>query len=163
MTALYQIAADYRADLDRLADLDLDADTVRDTVEGMQGELRDKLRAVIAYSLELDIDAHGAAEASKRMSDRAKSLASRVEWLQRYALDTMQATGVAEIASDEFAAKVAKTPAKVVIAEGAHIPDEYMRTKTITEPDKTALKAAIQAGTTIPDVYLVTGFRLAIK
>lgn len=53
MTALYEIAADYRADLAALADLDLDPQTVADTLEGMQGDLQAKLRAVIAYGLGL--------------------------------------------------------------------------------------------------------------
>jgi hypothetical protein len=51
----------------------------------------------------------------------------------------------------------------VVIAEDAAIPIEYLRTKTVTEPDKTALKAALQGSTVIPGVSLVAGFRLAIR
>jgi hypothetical protein len=164
MTALYESVAQYRADLDALADLDIDdPQTIADTIECMAGALQDKLRAVIAYSLELDIEADGAGNAAKRMQERAKHLEARSKWLQAYALQAMQDTGIAEVATDEFAAKIAKTPPRVVIADDAAIPIEYLRTKTVTEPDKTALKAAIQAGTTIQDVYLVTGFRLAIR
>jgi len=71
---LYEAVAQYRADLDALAELDLDPQTYADTLESMAGDIEQKLRAVIAYSLELEIEATGAAAASKRMKDRADAL-----------------------------------------------------------------------------------------
>ena len=70
---LYECVAEYRAQLDALAELTLDATTYADTLESMDGDLKDKLRAVIAYSLDLEIEATGAAAASKRMKERAKA------------------------------------------------------------------------------------------
>ena len=141
---LYECVAEYRTQLDALAELDLDAQTYADTLESMGGELQDKLRAVIAYSLDLEIEATGAAAASKRMKERADSLDSRVKWLRDYALRSMEATGMNEVSTDEWAAKVAKKPASVVIAEGAEIPTAYQRTIPAKyEPDKAALKAAV--------------------
>ena len=165
MTALFAIAADYRAQLEALSDLDIDAQTVADTIESLQGDLHDKLRAVIAYGLELDILSVGVKDAAKRMADRAKTLDSRVEALREYALVHMQGTGTTEIATDEWAAKVAKKPPAVQIADDAVIPAEYMRTLPAPDPvpDKVALKTAIQGGAQIPGVTLAQGWRLAIK
>ena len=163
MTALYEVVSSYRADLDALNALDLDAQTYADTLDGMQGALQDKLRAVIAYSLDLEIDATGAAAASKRMKERAESLENRVKWLREYALRAMEATGLPEISTDEWAAKVAKKPPAVVIADGVELPAEYIRTKVTTEPDKASLKAALAAGQVVPGVSLVAGHRLALK
>ena len=163
MTALYEVVASYRADLDALNALDLDAQTYADTLDGMQGALQDKLRAVIAYSLELEIDATGPAAASKRMKERAESIENRVKWLREYALRAMEATGLGEISTDEWAAKVAKKPPAVVIADGIELPAEYVRTTVKTEPDKAALKAALTAGAVVPGVSLVAGHRLALK
>lgn len=165
MTSLYAIAAAYRADLAVLSDLDIDPQTAADTLEGMQGELTDKLRAVIAYSLELDIEATGTEEAAKRVADLAKARRSRVDWLRSYALNTMQVTGINEVSSDEFAAKLAKKPASVLIAAGAMIPDAFMRQPEppLPLPDKAALKKAIEAGAIIDGVSLQQGYRLAIK
>ena len=39
MTSLYDIAAEYRQTADKLADLDLDEQTISDTLEGMSGAL----------------------------------------------------------------------------------------------------------------------------
>ena len=164
MTALFTIVQEYRQQLDALAEIEgLDPQTVADTVESMQGDLQDKLRAVIAYSLDLEIEATGAAAASKRMKERADSLDSRVKWLRDYALRAMEATGLDAISTDEWAAKVAKKPPAIVISEDADLPALYMRTKVTTEPDKAALKAAILGGAHVPGVSLVAGTRLALK
>lgn len=160
---LYNITTQYRADLAVLADLDIDPQTAADTLEGMQGEIRDKLQAVIAYSLELDILAAGASEAAKRMQERAKSLTSRVEWLRAYALQSMQVCGIGDVSSDEFSAKIAKKPVSVVILDSATLPGEYVIVKMTSAPDKVALKKAIEAGAIIDGVSLQQGFRLAIK
>ena len=160
---LYECVAEYRAQLDALAELDLDAQTYADTLESIHGPVQDKLRAVIAYSLDLEIEATGAAAASKRMKERAESIDNRVKWLREYALRAMEATGMGEISTDEWAAKVAKKPASVVIAEGVELPAEYVRTTVKTEPDKAALKAALAAGAVVPGVSLVAGHRLALK
>jgi hypothetical protein len=162
---LYEAVAEYRANLDALAELDIDAQTLADTIEGMSGDVEHKLRAVIAYALELDIDAAGAQEAAMRMRTRGDSLASRAESLRKYALDAMQATGISRVATDEFEAKVAKTPGRVVIDDVAKVPAQYMRQPPTPAamPDKTALAAAIKAGAALDGVRLVTGYRLAIK
>ena len=160
---LYECVAEYRAQLDALAELDLDATTYSDTLESIQGPVQDKLRAVIAYSLDLEIEATGAAAASKRMKERAESIENRVKWLREYALRAMEATGLSEISTDEWAAKVAKKPPSVVIAEGAELPAEYIRTTVKTEPDKAALKAALTAGKAVPGVSLVAGHRMALR
>lgn len=163
MTALYEVAAEYRQALAVLADLDVDAQTVADTIEGLQGDLHDKLRACIAYSLELGILAEGAAQAAKRMADRAKTLEDRTASLRAYVLRHMQDTGTADVATDEWACKIAKKPASVQIADGAEVPVEFLRTKTTVEPDKTALKLAIGAGRVLDGISLVSGYRLAIR
>jgi hypothetical protein len=67
---LYESVAAFRGDLEALNNIEeLDAATYADTLEGMTGEVEAKLRAVIAYSLELDIEADGAANAAKRMKE----------------------------------------------------------------------------------------------
>lgn len=136
-----------------------------DTVEGLQGELEQKLRAVIAYSLEMDILGAGAKEAAQRMAERAKTLQSRGEWLRTYALQSMQAAGVGEVATDEFAARVAKKPASVNVLDAALIPADLMRQPSAPPPapDKAAIAAALKAGASVPGCELVQGFRLALK
>ena len=165
MSTLFHIAAQYRADLEMLADLDMDPVTVRDTLDAIQGDLHDKLRAVIAYSLDLDVLATGTEEAAKRMADLAKARRARVQALRDYALTTMWGCGIAEVSTDEFAAKVAKKPASVNVTDAALIPAAYMRQPEPppAAPDKAAISAALKTGASVPGCELVQGYRLAIK
>ena len=165
MPTLYTIASEYQAGLSALADLDLDPQTVADTLEGMQGELQDKLRAVIAYALGMGADAEAQAAAAKRMADRAKATAARADGLLDYARTMMQATGVGEVATDEWAAKLAKKPPSVNVIDAALIPPAYMRQPEPPppQPDKKAIAEALKTGAQVPGCELVQGFRLAIK
>lgn len=165
MTSLYTIASEYQTQLAHLADLDLDPQTVADTIEGLQGDVESKLRAVIAYSLDLDVLAAGAADAAKRMNERAKTLNSRVDALRAYALKNMQGTGIGEVSTAEFGAKVAKKPPSVNVVDSALIPAAYMRQpeQPPPAPDKAAIAAALKTGALVPGCELVQGFRLAIK
>jgi hypothetical protein len=165
MTSLYTVASEYRSQLAALSDLDMPPEVVFDTVESIQGDLTDKLRAVIAYSLELDILAAGASDAAKRMQDRAKTLTTRVEWLRSYALKAMQDTGIGEVSTDEFGAKIAKKPASVNVSDTSLLPPAFWRQAEppAPAPDKTAIAAALKAGALVPGAELVQGFRLAIR
>lgn len=165
MTSLYTISSEYRAQLAQLADLELDPQTVADTIEGLQGDVEAKLRAVIAYSLDLDVLAAGAADAAKRMNERAKTLSLRVDALRAYALRHMQETGIGQVSTEEFGAKVAKRPPSVNVLDFSLIPAAYMRQPEPQPPtpDKGAIAAALKTGASVPGCELVHGFRLAIK
>lgn len=162
---LYEISSQYRQQLAALADLDLPPECVADTIESISGDLQSKLHACVAYSLELDILAVGATEAAKRMAERANTLQARGDALRAYTLRAMQECGIREISTDEWGAKITKTPLAVKIEDQAAIPAQYMRTPEAPPPapDKTAIKKAIQAGESVPGCSLVSGFRLAVK
>lgn len=160
---LYAIASEYRAQLAELADLDLPPEAVADTVEGMAGELEDKLRAVIAYALNLRAEQEAQTAAAVRMAERAKHTGKTADGLLDYALTHMRGTGIPSVSTHEWAVKVAKKPDSVQIEDGAELPDEFMRTKVTREPDKAAIKAALLAGRAIDGATLVQGYRLAIK
>ena len=161
---LYEVAAEYRQQLDALAELDLDPQTLADTLEGLQGDLEHKLRAVIAYSLELDITAAGAEQAAKRMQERAKALRAKVDSLHAYALTAMRDTGLPGVETDEFAAKPAKNPASVEVLDLLALPARYMRQPAPppASPDKAAIAADLKKGQEVPGARLVQSWRLKI-
>lgn len=51
--SLFQIVARYQGDLAKLQDLDLPPEVVSDTIEAMQGDVEEKVRAVVAFALQL--------------------------------------------------------------------------------------------------------------
>ena len=126
---LYAIVARYQDDLAKLQDLDIPAEVVLDTIEGMQGELVDKLRAVVGYAIDLEKQAEIRAAEAKRMADSAKRMAERAESIRTYAQIGLMNSGLKlPVVCPEFTLNLAKNPRSVEITDCDGIPDEYVKT-----------------------------------
>ena len=165
MTALYELAAEYRADAEKLADMDLDEQTLADTLEGLGGELEVKAQNVIMFTRNLEATAAAIKEAEAQMAARRKALENRAAGLRRYVLENMQFAGIQKIECPFFKLSIRENPAAVDIYEPGLIPAQYMKQPEPPppSPDKTAIKAAITAGTEVPGAKLTKGTRLEIK
>ena len=165
MTALYELAAEYRADAEKLADMDLDEQTLADTLEGLSGELEVKAQNVIMFTRNLEATAAAIKEAEAQMAARRKALENRAAGLRRYVLENMQFAGIQKIECPLFKLSIRDNPAAVDIYEPGLIPVQFMKQPEPPPPapDKTAIKAAITAGTEVPGARLTKGTRLEIK
>ncbi len=102
----------------------------------------------VAYKAEKEVFA----QREKQASDKAKRLK---EWLAR-------ACEGEKFSTAKCAISFRKSEA-VEIADGATIPEAYMRTKTTTEPDKAAIKEALKAGAEIDGCPLAMKLNTSIK
>lgn len=145
MTQLFLIASEYREALARMEESDLPAECIADTLEGMQGELIDKLRAVIAYAQTMDAEASMYAARAKELAEHAKARANRAESLRNYALSAMLACNIPEAATADFVAKPVQNPPSVVIDDEALIPAQFMVTPPppAARPDKKAIRSRL--------------------
>ena len=165
MTALYVLAQDYRAAAEKLADLDLDEQTIADTLEGLSGDLEVKAVNTAMVARNMQGLAAQIKEAEQAMAARRKALEGRAERLTAYLLANMQHAGISKIESPHFCLSIKNNPAAVVINEPGLIPAEFMRQPEPPPPapDKTAIKEAIKAGKEVPGAHLAQGVRLEIK
>lgn len=165
MTSLYDIAAEYRQTADKLADLDLDEQTIADTLEGMSGELEVKAQNVVMFARNLEATATAIKEAETAMAARRKAIEHRAAGLRRYALSAMQVAGVQSIECPYFKLSVRKNPPAVEVFDAAQIPAQFMRAPEPPPPapDKKAITEAIKAGKEVPGARLVSGERLEVR
>lgn len=165
MTSLYDIAAEYRQAADKLADLDLDEQTIADTLEGMSGALEVKAQNVVLFARNLEATAAAIKDAEAAMAARRKAMESRAASLRRYALSAMQVAGVQSIECPYFKLTVRKNPPAVEVFDAAQIPAQFMRTPEPPPPapDKKAITEAIKAGQEVPGARLVSGERLEVR
>ncbi len=165
MNTLYDIAAEYRAAADKLADLDLDEQTITDTLEGMSGALEVKAQNVVIFARNLEVTAAAIKEAEAAMAARRKAMENRAAGLRRYALSAMQFAGVQSIECPYFKLSVRKNPPAVEVFDAAQIPAQFMRTPEPPPPapDKKAITEAIKAGQEVPGARLVSGERLEVR
>ena len=165
MTSLYDIAAEYRQTADKLADLDLDEQTIADTLEGLSGALEVKAQNVVMFARNLEATATAIKEAETAMAARRKAIEHRAAGLRRYALSAMQVAGVQSIECPYFKLSVRKNPPAVEVFDAAQIPAQFMRTPEPPPPapDKKAITEAIKAGQEVPGARLVSGERLEVR
>jgi len=167
MTAitLYEIAAAYRADVDRLADMDLDDATLTDTLEGLGGELEVKAQQVGAFIKNLEATAAAIKEAEAGMAARRKALENRIARVKDYLLASMMVAGVEKIECPLFRLSVKHNPPAVEVYEHLMIPSEFMRQKPppAPEPDKAAIAAELKAGRDVSGCRLTRSVRLEIQ
>ena len=165
MTSLYEIATAFKQDAEKLADLDLDAQTIADTLDGLSGDLETKAQGVAYFLKNLEATAASIKQAEADMAARRKALENRAERLRQYVFDSMQVAGIEKISCPHFVIAIKKNPAAVDVFEPGLLPAEFM-TKPIppeSMPDKKLIAAALKAGTDVPGARLQSGLRLDIR
>lgn len=165
MTALYVLANEYRQAADKLADMDLDEQTIADTLDGLSGELEDKATNVMMFARNLEATAEQIKAAEAQMAARRKAIERKADGLRRYVLGAMQATGIKKIACPHFEMSVRANPPAVEVFDKDQVPSFYMREPEPQPPvpDKSAIKAELQAGRDVPGCRLASSHRLEIK
>lgn len=164
-TTLYQLVADYRH-LQTLEDPELPEDVVRDTLEGLEGEITVKATNVARFIANQEAFADAVEEAARAMAERAKRLRRRADHIRQYLLAQMQASGIERIEAPEFTLAIRKNPPSVIVDSVGELPDEYLAPPPPPpepRPDKKLIAAAIRAGTPVPGAHLEQSVRLEIK
>ncbi|SDV49243.1 siphovirus Gp157 family protein [Chitinasiproducens palmae] len=167
-TSLYVIASEYRQAADTLAELDLDEQTVADTLESISGDITEKATNVAAFIRNLESTAEAVKNAAKGMTDRAKAIEARADRIKHYLLANMQHAGIKKIDSPLFAITVKDNPVSVVIDDERQIPAEYMTDPVPpppppAKPDKKLIAQAIKDGFEVPGARLERKQRVEIK
>lgn len=163
--ALYVLAQEYRAAADTLADLDLDAQTIADTLDGLAGDLRAKATHVAMIVRQLDVSAAAMSEAASQIDARRRAVEARAASLRAYLLVAMQHAGISRVECPQLALSVRANPPAVEVFDDAQVPAQYMRTPEPMPPapDKSAIKRALAAGADVPGCRLTHGARLEIR
>ena len=164
MAALFILATEHRALADKLHDLDLDDQTILDTLEGQSGDLIEKGKNVAAVFRNLESDAKQIKEAEQQLADRRKAIEKRAEALKQYLKTNMELAGIQKIECPWFVVSIKNNPESVVIDDAEQIPDDYLREIPASyTPDKAMMKSAMQDGYVIPGAHLERGKRLDIR
>jgi hypothetical protein len=164
MTALFQLVAEYRSVAERLADMDLDAQTCADTLEAMSGDLETKAQNVAFMALNFEATAAAIKAHEEVQRDRRIAIERRADSLRSYLARCMEAAGIEKIEGPGVAIGFRKSSA-VVINELGLIPAAFMRTPEPPPPapDKAAIAAAIKAGKEVPGAHIEQRRNLSIK
>lgn len=166
--ALFQLAGEYRQLAQRLADLDLDAATVADTIEasGLPEALQEKAQGVelVARAAELHCPAIDAEieRLTKLKAHRQKVAQGLRDYLKRQ----MEVAGIERIECALFKLTLKKNPPAVEVLDEKQVPAQFWVTPAPKPPepriDKKAIAALLKAGAEVEGVRLVQNTRLDV-
>lgn len=165
MSALFEVAAEYLAAAEALAESDLDPQTISDTLEGMAGDVEEKSINVAFVIRNARAEAAAIKDAMVGMATRAKSAESLADRLTDYIKQHLESCAIKRVSCPFFVISIKANPAKVVIGDESLLPQQYW-TKPIApapQPDKRAIADALKNGLAIDGARLETSTRLEIK
>lgn len=139
--------------LSRYPELVEDEETLRDTLEGLS-DIREMILAVWRAAEERKLMAEALKARIEQMQARRKRLEAGAEKMRDICLDVMQRADLPRITADDVTLSVGKGRPKVIVTDQGALPVDYLRVKTITEPDKEKLADALKAGAQIPGAML---------
>lgn len=165
LPSLYVLAEDYNAAASQLADLELDEQTIADTLESMAGDVEVKATNVAMFKRNLEAQAAAIKEAEASMASRRKAIEKRAEQIGEYLLFNMQRTGITKIESPWFKLAVRNNLPSVIIDDPDKVPsDLYVYPEAPAPyPDKKAIAEKLKAGEEVTGAHLETKQRLEIK
>lgn len=153
MSKLYEIANDYA----KLMDEGLDPELISDTLEGMEGELADKIEQLLAICKNETGYAERLKEEAKSLNDRASSILNKVENIQSYIANSLITAGKKKLRAGLHQVTIRSPSESVEILDSSSIPAEIVEFETTIKADKLAIKHQLKAGISIPGVQLKIG------
>lgn len=153
MSTLYEITGQYMQLLEMLEEEDnLEEQVVKDTLEGLDGELEIKADGYARIIRELDADAVKYEEEKKRLEERGNTLRNRSRILKEHLYNSMKLTGKTKFKTNLFSFGIQKNGGMqpMEIVPDVLIPDEYLK----KEPDNTKIREAIKEGKSLPFAVL---------
>ena len=151
---LYELTKDMKG-LESLADSEeLDAETIADTMEGIEGEFNDKAVALITVSRRIGEDVDILEIEISRLQARLKTFKNKQESMIEYLRTNMENTGISKISCPVFTITLAKGRDIVSISDADDIPPEYINFETKRTPMKKEILAGLKGGEEIPGASL---------
>lgn len=161
---LYQLADEYRALMELAADPDADSESFGAALEAIVGDFEQKAVAVAQVARNLEGFNAQVMDAIKAMAVRADRAKQRAESIREFVKTQMEKTGITKIESPYFVLAMRKNPPRLVVADDALIPSEYLRhVPERYEPDKPAIARALKSGVEIDGCRLESSTRLEIR
>ena len=122
---IYDLTSEYLDLLEMLEDPDADEEIIRDTLEGLDGELEAKADGYAMILKNLEADAKAIKAEEDRLYSRRKSIENRMAYLKANLQTMMELTGKTKIKTALFSFGIQKNPASVVIDNETAVPEKF--------------------------------------
>lgn len=125
MKSLYELKGQY-LELLSMMEEGADEETIKDTLEGIEGEIEVKADNYARIIRQLESDANGLKTEIERMTDRKIALENHVSYLKNNLQDAMILTGKEKFKTELFSFGIQNNVPSVVIDDPTSIPAEFL-------------------------------------
>lgn len=151
MTALYDIANEYRKAFEELSQIeDLDEATIRDSLAHIEDSMAEKCVAIqkIRLSLESDVDAYD--KEIKRLTALKAAAKNKSARLADYIREEMIRSGNKSLDGKIFKFTLRNPSPSVLVEDESLVPDEWKEVKVVASLKKREILAALKDGQEVP-------------
>lgn len=167
---LYQLNAEFEELYNLLCDLPDDDQEALEayytTLEGIQGEIDQKMENIACFVKQLNADAAALKTERDAIDARMKAKQHKADRLKAMLQDALVNAGLKRLEMPKAKISLRQNPPSVVITDlGVVAASAYIKPRVIKEADvdKTAIKAAIQSGKEVPGAELESKIGIIIK
>jgi len=155
---MYELVGMYN----ELLEMDLDDGVFYDTLEGLEGDIEDKVDNIACIIKELNADVEAIKKEEKRLADRRAAKENKARRLKAYLHQSMCAMDKNKIETARNLISIRKNPAKVVLVDDFYNED-YAEVIETVKIDKNKIKEDLKAGKVVEGAKLEQGTSLNIK
>lgn len=128
-------------------------------LNALQMEKDEKVESCLIMYKNLLAEAEAINAEKKNLDAREKQAKSKAEWIFRYVEKNLEGE---KFSTPKVSVSYRKSESIEIIDESA-IPEKYIKVKTTTQPDKTAIKKAIKWGEAVMGAKLVENKNMQVK
>ena len=150
---LYEMTDNYKAVLEMAQNPDIDEQAIKDTLEAIQGDIKEKADGYAKVIKELDGEADKLTAEIKRLTDRKNTIQNNIAYMKQSLKEAMTATGNLKFRTDLFSFNIQKNPPALIVDNEETIPSEYLIPQ---EPkiDKKAIIDFLKNGNKVPYAHI---------
>lgn len=169
MSTLYSMADKYTRFFENWEDGLIPEEAVTDTLEAMEGEITEKVDGIASLIKEYRKRSEVMMEEAKALTDRAKTLEKRAEWLKGYLLAQMDKIGTAKVETVRNNVRVSLTHPLEITDENKLVGwltvnyPHLLRVTQKVEPEKNGIKEVLKNGGEIPGAQIGEKKSIIIK
>ena len=150
---LYEMTDNYKAVLEMAQNPDIDEQAIKDTLETIQGDIKEKADGYAKVIKELDGETDKLTAEIKRLTDRKNTIQNNIAYMKQSLKEAMTATGNLKFRTDLFSFYIQKNPPALIVDNEETIPSEYLIPQ---EPkiDKKAIIDFLKNGNKVPYAHI---------
>ena len=165
---LYELTEQYNQVMDMLNNTDADMQAIKDTLEGLQGDIEDKAINIAKMIKTLDADIETIKVEEKRLNDRRKVYENRKDSIKEYLEQQLKTVGIEKVKTATMTVSMQNNPPSVNIVDEEAL-KEWAKGKDfcwiVKEPElsKRALLDGMKSGIEIPGAEIKQTKSLRIR